>query len=167
MAGRGSVVTKLGVAWPLTLLMVLGSFGLAACGEEKEEPSGLVNCEAGAPEEWDSCYEFFEKFVECTAEETREYYAQGRFTLAELPKWALTRERGGAPIIYDVRATDAPLGPGDAAGRLFEWAERQGLRINDNAMTRCAESMTEAQMREAVGGGSGTTEWGAGGASPK
>lgn len=145
----------------LLLLLLPGLGCLVACDDE-EAPSGLVNCEAGAPEEWDSCYEYFDKALACTLEVLWKYHAQGRFEVEDLPGWALPDERDGHPVIDDVRAHDAPLGEGDAKGRLEEWAKRQGLPINHDEMTRCGESMTEAETRELVGGGSGTTEWGAG-----
>ncbi|MDN5896048.1 MAG: hypothetical protein L0H93_18730 [Nocardioides sp.] len=86
----------------------------------------------------------------------------GRYGLDQLPGWTITREQNGSPIIYDVRAIDHPFKvSGQARGRLIAWAERTtGVPpIDGAAVTRCAESLTEAEMRETEGGGRGTTEW--------
>lgn len=146
--------------WVITLLLGVCALGLTACNDD--EPSQLVNCEEGAPEEWDSCYDFSDKAMHCLLVELRDAYAAGRFELDQLPGWAITEERNGAPIIYDVRATDHPFRvSGEARGRLMTWAERtKGVPpIDDASITSCAESLTEAEMREAEGGGEGTTEW--------
>lgn len=151
---NSSLLRAVLLAWVgLSPLLVSG------CGDD--EPSGLVNCEAGAPEEWDSCYDYSDKSVHCASEVLRKQYTAGRYKRDQLPDWAITRSRDGGPIIYDVRADEAPFLPGDATGRLITWSEQtKGVSaIDGDAVDGCALSMTEGEMREAVGGGEGTTEW--------
>lgn len=142
----------------LLTLLVLVTPVLAAC-DEKADSSQLRACEEGEAEKWDSCYDYTHKGLHCTLEKLRAYYAEGRFELEELPAWTLKAERNGAPIIYDVRAKEMPISLGDAWGRLEAWASQRHLPIDSDAMTSCAQRTTEAEMREAEGGGRSTTTW--------
>lgn len=143
----------------LGVLLTFGTFGLVACGEDDDSPP-LQACEEFATEaKWDSCFGSTYKDIYCVLVPLREYHAQGRFEVSELPGWAITAERNGAPIIFDIRARDAPLFSGDALGQLKLWAEERGL-VDEAEIDRCAASVTEAEMREAEGGGRETTEWG-------
>lgn len=142
----------------LVLGLLLGVVGVAGCTEE-ESPQ-LRNCEAGAPAEWESCYGISAKELHCVLETLREYHAQGRYELGELPDWAITEMRNGAPIIYDLRATESPFAvPGDATGLLKQWAEQRNLEIDDGEIARCEQSVTEAEIRQVEGGGAKTSEW--------
>lgn len=143
----------------LGVLMMLGTLGLVACGEDDEAPQ-LRACEEFATEaEWDSCFTHEEASMHCLLETLRKYHAQGRFELSELPEWAITAERNGDPVIFDIRARETPVFLGDALGQLKQWAEQRGL-VDEGEIDRCEVSVTEAEMREAEGGGRETTEWG-------
>lgn len=157
-ARQVTVVARLrrvvGAVAPLVVLAA----GLVGCGEDAPE---AVACEEGAAERWESCFWPSNKIVYCVLGPVRDYYEQGRLELGDLPEWAITDERNGVPIIYDIRAEDAPLAPSTAAGELQAAVEDQGLPpINLAQQAVCEDRVTEGDMRETEGGGAESTMWG-------
>lgn len=140
-----------------SLAVLLGTLGLVACGED--ESAQLRSCDEFTDQQWDACFSINYQEMYCTLVPLREYHAEGRFELEELPEWAITAERNGAPIIFDIRAEDAPVFSGDAIGQLLEWAEERGLPLDYDEVDRCADSVSEGEIRESEGGGPETTEW--------
>lgn len=152
--------------WILRLLPALAlglaaASGLVACSGDEEE-SSPVSCDelpvytSGG----DECFGTSEREMWCLTEEVRGYLARGRIELADLPEWAVTRERNGSPIIYDIRAKEIPfVSTGNAIGELRAWAERQRLPIELSQIRTCAVSTEPSEVREAEGGGPDTTTW--------
>lgn len=131
--------------------------GLSACDDEPPVPD--YKCDSGSPQRWNSCFDPSQKAMSCLLQQLREREAAGQFDVSTLPDWAITRERNGAPIIYDVRARDLPFFTPDAMGWLEAWAARKEVKIDKTRLSRCEASITEGQVRRAEGGGRETTTW--------
>lgn len=144
----------------LALGGVLTAMVVSGCGGEEPGSDADQGCDRGVFEGQPECFGSPAAVTHCVVEDLRGLHAQGRYDLAELPAWAITTPRDGVPVLYDLRATRAPVDPVDAARGLLRWADTQNLPVSDGeALDACALATTPDEINQTEGGGPGTTDW--------
>ncbi len=168
MTHRGAGLRRLVV---MVSALVLLATAAGCSNDGSESPTGestqVAACEDDASgSAGQECYDRSAKRLYCVVELVRYYHDKEYLPSGGLPKWALTEARDGAPIVYDVRASDPPVEVDAATDALIGWLERQAPErpINRTQLAGCTDRVSDAEIRESEGGGPGSSSWGSTGA---